>query len=85
LSRTPMLRLPSIIATVHMGLAHTTETAVAMGRMPLDAWLALAVLPGERLAHIINSQLYEQGGRIKMTDTAWFLGIDLGTGSCKTY
>jgi phosphoglycerate dehydrogenase-like enzyme len=47
----PLLRLPQVIVTPHTG-AHTDEAVNAMGRMALDA--CLAVLRGERPAHIVN-------------------------------
>ena len=52
----PLLHLPQVLATPHMG-AHTDEAVNAMGRMSLDA--CLAVLRGERPAHIINPEVYE--------------------------
>jgi phosphoglycerate dehydrogenase-like enzyme len=45
-----------VIATPHMG-AHTDEAVNAMGRMSLAA--CLAVLRGERPAHIVNPEVYE--------------------------
>lgn len=53
----PLLQMPQVIATPHMG-AHTDEAVSAMGRMSLDA--CLAVLRGERPAHIVNQEVYEQ-------------------------
>ena len=55
-SEHPLLRMPQVIATPHMG-AHTDEAVDAMGRMSLDA--CLAVLRGERPAHIVNPEVYE--------------------------
>jgi len=52
----PLLQMPQVIATPHMG-AHTDEAVNAMGRMALDA--CLAVLKGERPAHIVNPEVYE--------------------------
>jgi D-3-phosphoglycerate dehydrogenase len=52
----PLLRMPQVIASPHMG-AHTDEAVNAMGRMSLDA--CLAVLRGERPAHIVNPEVYE--------------------------
>jgi D-3-phosphoglycerate dehydrogenase len=51
----PLLRLPQVIATPHTG-AHTDEAVNAMGRMALDA--CLAVLRGERPAHVVNLDVY---------------------------
>ncbi|UCD80288.1 MAG: phosphoglycerate dehydrogenase [Desulfobacterales bacterium] len=53
----PLLRMPQVIVTPHMG-AHTDEAVNTMGRMSLDA--CLAVLGGERPAHIVNPEVYEQ-------------------------
>ena len=52
----PLLRLPQVIVTPHTG-SHTDEAANAMGRMSLKA--CLAVLMGERPAHIVNPEVYE--------------------------
>jgi D-3-phosphoglycerate dehydrogenase len=52
----PLLRMPQVLVTPHMG-AHTDEAVNAMGRMSLDA--CLAVLRGERPAHIVNPEVYE--------------------------
>jgi len=52
----PLLRLPQVIVTPHTG-AHTDEAVNAMGRMALDA--CLAVLRGERPAHVINPGVYK--------------------------
>jgi D-3-phosphoglycerate dehydrogenase len=52
----PLLRMRQVIATPHMG-AHTDEAVNAMGRMSLAA--CLAVLRGERPAHIVNPEVYE--------------------------
>jgi D-3-phosphoglycerate dehydrogenase len=52
----PLLTMPQVIATPHMG-AHTDEAVNAMGRMSLAA--CLAVLRGERPAHIVNPEVYE--------------------------
>jgi len=55
--RHPLLQLPQVIATPHMG-AHTDEALNAMGRMALDA--CLAVLRGECPAHIVNPEVHEK-------------------------
>jgi len=44
-----------VIVTPHTG-AHTDEAVNAMGRMALDA--CLAVLRGERPTHIVNPDVY---------------------------
>ncbi|HEX5682259.1 MAG TPA: phosphoglycerate dehydrogenase [Desulfobacterales bacterium] len=51
----PLLQLPQVMVTPHSG-AHTDEAVNAMGRMALDA--CLAVLRGERPAHVINPAVY---------------------------
>jgi D-3-phosphoglycerate dehydrogenase / 2-oxoglutarate reductase len=51
----PLLRLLRVIVTPHTG-AHTDEAVNAMGRMALDA--CLAVLRGERPAHVVNPDVY---------------------------
>jgi len=51
----PLMKMPQVMATPHMG-AHTDEAVNAMGRMSLDA--CLAVLRGERPAHIVNPEVY---------------------------
>ena len=51
----PLLQLPQVIVTPHTG-AHTDDAVNAMGRMALDA--CLAVLRGERPAHVVNSDVY---------------------------
>jgi D-3-phosphoglycerate dehydrogenase len=51
----PLLKMPQVIATPHTG-AHTDEAASAMGRMALDA--CVAVLRGERAAHVVNPEVY---------------------------
>ncbi len=51
----PLLQLPQVIATPHTG-AHTDEAVNAMGRMALDA--CLAVLREERPAHVVNPDVY---------------------------
>jgi D-3-phosphoglycerate dehydrogenase len=51
----PLLRLPQVIATPHTG-AHTDEAVNAMGRMALDA--CLAVLRGQRPVHVVNPDVY---------------------------
>ena len=51
----PLLRLPQVIVTPHTG-AHTDEAVTAMGRMALDA--CLAVLRGQRPAHVVNPDVY---------------------------
>jgi D-3-phosphoglycerate dehydrogenase len=52
----PLLRLPQVIVTPHTG-AHTDDAVNAMGRMALEA--CLAVLRGERPAHVVNPAVYE--------------------------
>jgi D-3-phosphoglycerate dehydrogenase len=52
----PLLQLPQVIATPHTG-AHTDEAVNAMGRLALDA--CLAVLRGERPAHVVNPDVYK--------------------------
>jgi phosphoglycerate dehydrogenase-like enzyme len=51
----PLLQLSQVIATPHTG-AHTDEAVNAMGRMALDA--CLAVLRGERPLHVVNPDVY---------------------------
>jgi D-3-phosphoglycerate dehydrogenase len=51
----PLLRLPQVMVTPHTG-AHTDEAVNAMGRIALDA--CLAVLRGERPAHVVNPDVY---------------------------
>jgi D-3-phosphoglycerate dehydrogenase len=51
----PLLQLPQVMVTPHTG-AHTDEAVNAMGRMALDA--CLAVLRGQRPAHVINLAVY---------------------------
>ena len=51
----PLLRLPQVMVTPHTG-AHTDEAVNAMGRKALDA--CLAVLRGERPAHVVNPDVY---------------------------
>lgn len=51
----PLLQLPQVIVTPHTG-AHTDEAVNAMGRMALDA--CLAVLRGARPAHVVNPDVY---------------------------
>ena len=51
----PLLRLPQVIVTPHTG-AHTDDAVNAMGRMALDA--CLAVLRGARPAHLVNPAVY---------------------------
>jgi phosphoglycerate dehydrogenase-like enzyme len=50
-----LLRLPQVIVTPHTG-AHTDMAVNAMGRMALDA--CLAVLRGERPLHLVNPDVY---------------------------
>jgi D-3-phosphoglycerate dehydrogenase len=57
----PLLQLPQVIATSHTG-AHTDEAVNSMGRMALDA--CLAVLRGERPAHIVNPEVYQRLERL---------------------
>jgi len=52
----PLLHLPQIIATPHTG-SHTDEATNAMGWMSLKA--CLAVLGGEKPAHVVNPEVYE--------------------------
>jgi D-3-phosphoglycerate dehydrogenase len=47
----PLLQLPQVLATPHMA-AHTDEAVQAMGWMSVEA--CLAVLRGERPAHVVN-------------------------------
>jgi phosphoglycerate dehydrogenase-like enzyme len=51
----PLLRLPQVILTPHMG-AHSDEAVTAMGWMALED--CLAVLRGERPKHIVNPEVY---------------------------
>jgi D-3-phosphoglycerate dehydrogenase len=51
----PLLQLPQVMVTPHIG-AHTDEAVNAMGRMALEA--CLAVLRGERPAHVVNPDVY---------------------------
>jgi D-3-phosphoglycerate dehydrogenase len=51
----PLLGLPQVIATPHMG-AHTDEAVNTMGRVSLEC--CLAVLSGERPAHVVNPEAY---------------------------
>jgi D-3-phosphoglycerate dehydrogenase len=53
----PLLRLPQVIVTPHTG-SHTDEATNAMGWMALKA--CLAVLSGERPAHIVNPEVYKR-------------------------
>lgn len=53
----PLLRLPQVIATPHMG-AHTDDATDTMGRMALAA--CLAVLRGERPAHVVNAEVFKR-------------------------
>jgi len=57
----PLLRLPQVMATPHTG-AHTDEAVNAMGRMALDA--CLAVLLGERPEHVVNPDVYTGMDRV---------------------
>jgi phosphoglycerate dehydrogenase-like enzyme len=52
----PLLHLPQLIATPHTG-SHTDEATNAMGWMSLKA--CLAVLGGEKPAHVVNPEVYE--------------------------
>jgi len=54
----PLLALPSVVATPHMG-SHTDQATYLMGRMALDA--CLAVLRGQRPEHVVNPEVYEEG------------------------
>jgi len=51
----PLLQDPRVMVTPHMG-AHTDQATSAMGWMSLEA--CLAVLKGERPAHVVNPQVY---------------------------
>jgi D-3-phosphoglycerate dehydrogenase len=53
----PLLRLPQVIVTPHTG-SHTDEAVNAMGWMSLKA--CLAVLAGERPAHVVNPEVYKK-------------------------
>jgi len=53
----PLLRLPQVIATPHMG-AHTDDAMYTMGRMAFEA--CLAVLRGQRPAHVVNPEVYKR-------------------------
>jgi D-3-phosphoglycerate dehydrogenase len=54
-SGNPLLELPQVIVTPHTG-AHTDEAVNAMGRMALQA--CLAVLDGERPEQVVNPDVY---------------------------
>ncbi|MGE5257385.1 MAG: phosphoglycerate dehydrogenase [Hyphomicrobiales bacterium] len=49
----PLFSLPQVLATPHMA-AHTDEAVHTMGRMSVEA--CLAVLRGERPAHVVNPE-----------------------------
>jgi len=51
----PLLRLPQVIVTPHTG-SHTDEATNAMGWMALKA--CMAVLSGEKPAHVVNPEVY---------------------------
>jgi phosphoglycerate dehydrogenase-like enzyme len=51
----PLLLLPQVIVTPHTG-SHTDDATNAMGWMSLKA--CLAVLGGERPAHVVNPDVY---------------------------
>ena len=53
----PLLRLPQVMVTPHTG-SHTDEATNAMGWMSLKA--CLAVLRGERPAHVVNPEVYNR-------------------------
>ncbi|NTU47404.1 MAG: phosphoglycerate dehydrogenase [Syntrophobacteraceae bacterium] len=53
----PLLRLPRVIVTPHTG-SHTDEATNTMGWMSLEA--CLAVLGGERPAHVVNPEVYQR-------------------------
>lgn len=53
----PLLRFPKVIVTPHTA-SHTDEATNAMGRMSLEA--CLAVLRGERSPHTVNPEVYEK-------------------------
>lgn len=56
----PLLKLDGFIATPHVGSA-TRQTTLRMGLMASEN--ALAVLRGERPAHVVNPEVYEQPDR----------------------
>jgi len=53
----PLLRFPQVIVTPHTG-SHTDEATNTMGWMSLKA--CLAVLSGERPAHVVNLEVYDR-------------------------
>jgi D-3-phosphoglycerate dehydrogenase len=53
----PLLLRSDVILTPHMG-AHTDEAVNTMGRMAMEA--CLAVLRGQRPAHVVNPEVYER-------------------------
>ena len=53
----PLFCLPQVIVTPHTG-AHTDEATNTMGRMSLEA--CLAVLRGERPPDVVNPEVYER-------------------------
>jgi D-3-phosphoglycerate dehydrogenase / 2-oxoglutarate reductase len=53
----PLLRLPQVIVTPHTA-SHTDEATNAMGRMSLEA--CLAVLRGDRSPYTVNPDVYEK-------------------------
>lgn len=53
----PLTRLPQVILTPHLG-AQTDEAVEAMGRLALEA--CLAVLSGERPRYVVNPEVYER-------------------------
>jgi D-3-phosphoglycerate dehydrogenase len=53
----PLLRFPQVIVTPHTG-SHTDEATNTMGWMSLRD--CLAVLSGERPAHVVNPEVYER-------------------------
>ena len=53
----PLLHFPQVIVTPHTG-SHTDEATNTMGWMSLNA--CLAVLRGDRPAHVVNPEVYER-------------------------
>ena len=53
----PFFRMPQVLVTPHMA-SHTDEAVNTMGRMSLEA--CLAVLLGERYPHTVNPEVYRR-------------------------